>query len=38
MIPTESDLELVVLDFLQAEGWTLVYGPDIAPGELSCYL
>jgi type I restriction enzyme R subunit len=34
MIPTESDLELLVLDFLRAEGWSLVYGPSIAPGEV----
>ena len=33
MIPTESELEFLVLDYLQCEGWTLVYGPDIAPGE-----
>ena len=33
MIPTESELEFLVLDYLQSEGWTLVYGPDIAPGE-----
>ncbi len=32
-IPTESDLELLVLEFLQGLGWSLVYGPDIAPGE-----
>lgn len=33
MIPTESELEFLVLDYLQFEGWALVYGPDIAPGE-----
>ena len=32
-IPTESDLELVVLEYLQTQGWTLIYGPEIAPGE-----
>ena len=34
-IPTESDLELVVLEYLQTQGWALVYGPEIAPGEPS---
>ena len=34
-VPTESDLELVVLDYLTAEGWSLVYGPNIAPAELA---
>ena len=33
MVPTESELEFLVLDYLQNEGWVLVYGPDIAPGE-----
>lgn len=33
MIPTESDLEYLVLEFLRAQGWHVVYGPDIAPGE-----
>ena len=33
MIPTESELEFLVLDFLKAQGWGVVYGPDIAPGE-----
>lgn len=33
MIPTESDLEFLVLEFLKAEGWGVVFGPDIAPGE-----
>lgn len=33
MIPTESQLEFLVLEFLRAEGWSVVYGPDIAPGE-----
>ena len=32
-IPTESDLELVVLEYLQTQGWSLIYGPEIAPGE-----
>ena len=31
---TESNLEDLVLDYLAAEGWAVVYGPDIAPGEL----
>lgn len=33
MIPTESDLESLVLEYLETEGWALVYGPEIAPGE-----
>ena len=33
MIPTESDLEFLVLEFLADEGWGVVFGPDIAPGE-----
>jgi type I restriction enzyme R subunit len=33
MIPTESDLEFLVLEYLRDTGWSLVYGPDIAPGE-----
>lgn len=33
MIPTESDLEFLVLEFLKNEGWGVVFGPDIAPGE-----
>ena len=33
MIPTESDLEFLVLEFLKTEGWGVVFGPDIAPGE-----
>ena len=33
MIPTESDLEFLVLEVLKAEGWGVVFGPDIAPGE-----
>lgn len=33
MIPTESDLEFLVLEFLKAKGWGVVFGPDIAPGE-----
>jgi len=33
MIPTESDLEFLVLEFLKSEGWSVVFGPDIAPGE-----
>lgn len=32
-IPTESDLENIVLGYLESIGWSLVYGPDIAPGE-----
>jgi type I restriction enzyme R subunit len=31
VIPTENDLEWLVLEYLQSEGWSLVYGPDIAP-------
>jgi type I restriction enzyme R subunit len=30
---TESVLELLVLELLDAEGWSVVHGPDIAPGE-----
>ena len=33
VIPTESDLEFLVLGFLQADGWAVAFGPDIAPGE-----
>jgi type I restriction enzyme R subunit len=33
MIPTESDLEFLVLELLKGEGWGVVFGPDIAPGE-----
>ena len=33
MVPTESDLEFLVLEFLKSEGWAVVFGPDIAPGE-----
>lgn len=33
-IPTESDLESLVLEFLESLGWHSVFGPDIAPGEL----
>lgn len=33
-IPTESELEELVLQFLSDTGWKLLYGPDIAPGEL----
>jgi type I restriction enzyme R subunit len=33
MIPTESDLECLVLEFLKSEGWGVIFGPDIAPGE-----
>jgi type I restriction enzyme R subunit len=33
VIPHESELESLVLDDLESEGWTLVFGPDIAPGE-----
>jgi type I restriction enzyme R subunit len=29
-------LELIVLEFLADEGWSLVYGPDIGPGEPGC--
>ena len=32
-IPTESDLEELVLEYLNTEGWDLLYGPEIAPGE-----
>jgi type I restriction enzyme R subunit len=32
-IPTESDLELLVLETLQSVEWDLKYGPDIAPDE-----
>jgi type I restriction enzyme R subunit len=34
-IPTESDLEELVLEYLSEDGWALIYGPGIAPGELS---
>ena len=34
MIPTESDLELLVLEYLKSEGWILLYGPELAPGEI----
>jgi type I restriction enzyme R subunit len=30
---TEANLEDLVLEFLGEEGWRLVYGPNIAPGE-----
>jgi type I restriction enzyme R subunit len=33
MIPTESDLEFLVLEFLKSQDWEVVFGPDIAPGE-----
>jgi type I restriction enzyme R subunit len=33
-VDTEAGLEDVVLEYLAAEGWDLVYGPDIAPGEV----
>jgi type I restriction enzyme R subunit len=32
---TEANLEQLVLEFLANEGWQVVYGPDIAPGESS---
>jgi type I restriction enzyme R subunit len=31
---TEANLEDLVLEFLTEEGWRVVYGPGIAPGEL----
>lgn len=31
---TEANLEYLVLEYLAEEGWQVVYGPDIAPGEL----
>ena len=30
---TEANLEDLVLEFLAEEGWRIVYGPNIAPGE-----
>lgn len=33
-IPTESDLEELVLELLQEQGWNAVYGPSIAPFEV----
>jgi type I restriction enzyme R subunit len=30
---TEALLEDLVLEFLDGEGWDVIYGPDIAPGE-----
>ena len=33
-IDTEAGLEDVVLEYLALEGWSVVYGPEIAPGEL----
>ena len=33
--PREADLEAVVLDLLGALGWSIRYGPEIAPGELA---
>ncbi|MEV0570195.1 type I restriction endonuclease subunit R [Dactylosporangium sp. NPDC050588] len=33
--PTEDELERWVLDILKELGWSHVYGPDIAPGELA---
>ena len=33
LIPTESDLEFLVLEFLRGTGWQVVEGPEIAPGE-----
>ena len=34
VIDTEAGLEDVVLEYLALEGWSVVYGPEIAPGEL----
>jgi type I restriction enzyme R subunit len=34
-IPNESDLELLILELLQSQGWSSVFGPNIAPGELN---
>jgi len=31
---TEAHLEDLVLEYLAEEGWQVVYGPDIAPGEV----
>ena len=31
--PREADLEVVVLDLLGELGWSVTYGPEIAPGE-----
>ncbi len=33
LIPTESALEFLVLEFLRGVGWQVVEGPEIAPGE-----
>lgn len=33
IIPTESDIELLALEFLKSTGWDVVFGPNIAPGE-----
>jgi len=33
--PREADLEAVVLDLLGTLGWSVRYGPEIAPGELA---
>ncbi len=32
---TEAHLEDLVLEYLTEEGWHVLYGPDIAPGELN---
>lgn len=34
MVPTESDLEHLLLDYLRPLGWSVVHGPNIAPGEI----
>lgn len=34
MIPTESELESLVLELLEPLGWTVLFGPEIAPGEV----
>ena len=33
--PTEDELERWVLEILEELGWSHVYGPDIAPGEVA---
>ena len=30
---SESTVELAALAWLEAEGWLVLYGPEIAPGE-----
>lgn len=35
LVMTEEHLEQLVLEQLQKQGWSHVYGPDIAPGETS---